>query len=178
MSKMTFPNQRMIHVNRERLTGGFLGIKNENWMAASRDLGAHALQLYLYLESNANNFMLALSPAAIKEAIGMARSTIHDQFRKLVAKGYLVPSHGNTFEFYETPQSVTQARNDLLDAGQDLTQCTGTDNHGASDGHENPAQDIEIYNTNMLKNKVRINRQNYSTSDNVQQEAKKEEFVF
>ena len=97
----------------------------------------------------------------------MARSTFHEQFHKLEAKGYLVLSHGNTYDFYETPQAVTQARNDLLDAGQDLTQCTGTDNHGASDGHENPAQDIEINNTNMLKNKVRINRKNYSTSDNV-----------
>jgi hypothetical protein len=44
----------------------FLGIKNENWQAASRDLGAHALQLYLYLASNANNYTVALSPAAVR----------------------------------------------------------------------------------------------------------------
>ena len=41
----TFPNQRMITVHREEVKTDFLGIKNENWQAASRDLGAHALRL-------------------------------------------------------------------------------------------------------------------------------------
>ena len=54
MPPITFPNQRMVRVHRERAASDFLGIKNENWQAASRDLGAHALQLYLYLASNAN----------------------------------------------------------------------------------------------------------------------------
>lgn len=40
---VTYPNQRMVRVHRERLQADFLGIKNENWQAASRDLGAHAL---------------------------------------------------------------------------------------------------------------------------------------
>ena len=43
MAKQTFPNQRTIITHRERATANFLGIKNENWQAASRDLGAHAL---------------------------------------------------------------------------------------------------------------------------------------
>ena len=101
MPPITFPNQRMVRVHRERAASDFLGIKNENWQAASRDLGAHALQLYLYLASNANNYTVALSPVAVRQAIGMARSTYHDQFHKLVDRGYLVPSNGNTFEFYE-----------------------------------------------------------------------------
>ena len=67
----TFPNQRMVKVHRERATANFLGIKNENWQAASRDLGAHGLQLYLYLASNADNYTLALSPAAVRQAIGL-----------------------------------------------------------------------------------------------------------
>ena len=103
MAQMTFPNQRMIHIHRERAATDFLGIKNENWMAASRDLGAHALQLYLYLASNANNYTEALSPVAVRQSIGMARSTFHDQFHKLVDKGYIVLAHGNTYDFYETP---------------------------------------------------------------------------
>ena len=109
MPVVTFPNQRMVKVHRERATSDFLGIKNENWQAASRDLGAHALQLYLYLAANANNYTIALSPAAVRQAIGMARSTYHDQFHKLVDKGYIVPTYGNTFEFYEIPQTATQA---------------------------------------------------------------------
>ena len=84
MPPITFPNQRMVRVHRERAASDFLGIKNENWQAASRDLGAHALQLYLYLASNANNYTVALSPVTVRQAIGMARSTYHDQFHKLV----------------------------------------------------------------------------------------------
>jgi len=43
MPIVTAPNQRTIVVHRERVTTDFLGIKNENWQAAARDLGAHAL---------------------------------------------------------------------------------------------------------------------------------------
>lgn len=82
MPNYTYPNQRTINIHRERATSDFLGIKNENWQDAAKDLGAHALMLYLYLASNANNYTLSLSPAAIREAIGMARSTYHDQFHK------------------------------------------------------------------------------------------------
>ena len=70
-------------------------------MAASRDLGAHALRLYLYLAANANNYSLALSPAALLEEIGMPRSTYHDQFKVLESKGYLIHRSGNTYDFYE-----------------------------------------------------------------------------
>ena len=109
MPPMTFPNQRVVRIHRESVKSDFLGIKNENWQAASRDLGAHALQLYLYLASNANNYTTALSPVAVRQAIGMARSTYHDQFHKLVDKGYLVPGTGNSFDFYEVPQAAAQA---------------------------------------------------------------------
>ena len=43
----TVPNQRLIAIHRERATSDFLGIKNSHWQAAARDLGAHALMLYL-----------------------------------------------------------------------------------------------------------------------------------
>ena len=62
------------------------------------------MMLYFYLASNANNYELALSPTAIRQSIGMARSTYHDQFNVLVDKGYLVQTSGNTFEFYEVPK--------------------------------------------------------------------------
>lgn len=74
----TYPNQRMVKIHREPFKSDFLGIKNENWQAAARDLRPHALLLYFYLASNANNYSLALSPAAVHEAIGMPRSTYND----------------------------------------------------------------------------------------------------
>lgn len=120
----TYPNQRMVKIHREAVKADFLGIKNENWKAASRNLRPPAFILYLYLASNANNFTIALSPAAIRQEIGMARSTYHDQFHILVDKGYLVPSHGNTFEFYEIPQprtAQTAPKEEMSDDGYDFT---------------------------------------------------------
>lgn len=70
----TVPNQRLVAIHRERASSDFLGIKNSHWQAAARDLGAHALMLYLYFASNANGFLLALSPAAIRQAVGMPSS--------------------------------------------------------------------------------------------------------
>ncbi len=87
----------------------FLGITLETFNAAARDLGAHATMLYLYFASNANNFTQAFSPKAVRQSIGMPESTARDQFKKLVAKGYLVHSHGNTYDFYETPRRITHA---------------------------------------------------------------------
>ena len=111
----TVPNQRLIAIHRERASSDFLGIKNSNWQAAARDLGAHALMLYLYFASNANGFTLALSPAAIRQAVGMPQSTYRDQFIKLIDKGYLVQrGESNTYDFYETPQRATHTeKNDL-----------------------------------------------------------------
>lgn len=96
----------MISIHRERAASDFLGIKNSHWQAAARDLGAHAVVLYLYLASNADGYRLALSPAAIREAIGMPASTYRDQFVKLVDKGYLVQKgKGNLYDFYEVPKN-------------------------------------------------------------------------
>lgn len=107
----TVPNQRLVSIHREQAKSDFLGIKNNHWQAAARDLGAHALMLYLYLASNADGFKLALSPAAIRQAVGMPQSTYRDQFVKLIDKGYLVQQNeSNTYDFYETPQRDTQLK--------------------------------------------------------------------
>lgn len=142
----TYPNQRMVHIHRDPIKSDFLGIRNENWQAASRDLGAHALQLYLYLASNANNYTLALSPTAVRQAIGMARSTYHDQFNKLIDKGYLVLSHGNTFEFYEVPQSATQSQKQVSPEGHDFENNPIADPPLPFNEQEEPPEVIEINN--------------------------------
>jgi len=157
MPPITFPNQRMVRVHRERAASDFLGIKNENWQAASRDLGAHALQLYLYLASNANNYTVALSPVAVRQAIGMARSTYHDQFHKLVDRGYLVPSNGNTFEFYEVPQAATQTQNVLSANGLDFEECPSLDEQGGSVGLSVLPENTEINNMTNTPNNSGIN---------------------
>ena len=142
----TFPNQRMVKVHRERATANFLGIKNENWQAASRDLGAHGLQLYLYLASNADNYTLALSPAAVRQAIGLKRSTYHDKFHELEDKGYLVNTHGNTYEFYEVPQAAAQTKNSMTADGLDFEECPSSDTPICSNGQSMLSDNIEINN--------------------------------
>ena len=108
---VSVPNQRIITVKRETPKSDFLGIKNENWQAAARNLTPHAMMLYFYLASNKDNYTFALSPAAVRQAIGMARSTYHDQFHNLVDKGYLVRVSGNQYVFYEKPHTSPESNN-------------------------------------------------------------------
>ena len=157
----TFPNQRMVKVHRERATANFLGIKNENWQAASRDLGAHGLQLYLYLASNADNYTLALSPAAVRQAIGLKRSTYHDKFHELEEKGYLVNTHGNTFEFYEVPQAAAQTKNSMTVDGLDFEECPSSDIPICSNGQGMLSDNIEINNRDSMTDSS-INKDNES----------------
>lgn len=80
----TVPNQRLIEIHRERATSDFLGIKNAHWQAAARDLGAHALMLYLYRAKKAAEG----KPAAV------VRSHIA---KKLVRIIYSLLTHSTAF---------------------------------------------------------------------------------
>lgn len=169
MPQMTFPNQRTIHINRERVSSDFLGIKNENWQFAARDLGAHAFMLYMYLAANKDNYTLALSPTAVRQSIGMARSTYHDQFHKLVDRGYLIPSHGSTFEFYEIPRAATQSQNSMTENGQVFDTCPSPEQTKPQDGFNVLPENTEINNNTIPIDKGAINRE-------IQEE--KKEFIF
>ena len=156
MPPITYPNQRTIRVHRERVSSDFLGIKNENWQAAARDLGAHAFLLYLYCAANRDEYTLALSPTAIRQGVGMARSTYHDQFHKLIDKGYLVPAYGNTFDFYEVPQSGTQSKNMMTENGYNFENCTFTEQAKPQNGFNVLPEDIEINNTDFINRSINI----------------------
>lgn len=161
MPDYTVPNQRTVRIHRERATANFLGIKNENWQAASRDLGAHGLQLYLYLASNADNYTLALSPTAVRQAIGLKRSTYHDKFHELEEKGYLVNTHGNTFEFYEVPQAAAQTKNSMTVDGLDFEEYPSSDTPICSNGQGMLSDNIEINNRDSMTDSS-INKDNES----------------
>ena len=154
MPKNTYPNQRMVCVHREPAKSDFLGIKNANWQAAARDLRPFAFLLYLYLASNANNYTLALSPAAIQEAVGMPRNTYHDQFKILLSKGYLVERDRNTFDFYEVPQprAVTQEKNTMSEAVLNFDECTAPGSEEQQAVQVIPQDGIEINNNQNQPN--------------------------
>ena len=146
----TYPNQRTVKIHREDIKTDFLGIKNENWMAAARDLRAHAFLLYLYFASNANNFTLALSQVAVQEAIGMPRSTYHDQFRILLNKGYLVETSSNHYDFFEKPKPRDGAQeNEYRTATvQNSEKCTSDGKAFPIIGQDVPQNSREINNIN------------------------------
>ena len=153
MPNTTYPNQKTVRIHREIARTDFLGIKNENWQAAARDLRPHALVLYLYLASNADNYTLALSPAAVRESIGMARSTYNDQVQNLIDKGYLVLSHGNTYDFYEVPQKRNIQNNNTSLAYDDSDDCPVIVNDATGAVKSRPTEDREINNSeNVINN--------------------------
>lgn len=154
----TYPNQRTVKIHREDIKTDFLGIKNENWMAAARDLRAHAFLLYLYFASNANNFSLALSQKAVQEAIGMPRSTYHDQIKVLVNKGYLVETSSNHYDFFEKPQprDSAQANEYRTPTEQSVQKCTSDGNAFPQEEQISPLNNREINNINTDKNKSDI----------------------
>ena len=157
MPPIIYPNQRIVKIHREPVKSDFLGIKNAHWQAAARDLGAHGLRLYLYLASNANNYNLALSPAAARAAVGIPRSTYFDQFAVMVDKRYLVPGVGNTYDFYEIPQPATQTQKEMTADGLEFTESPGSDAQGVCGGHAVSQENIEINNNGATPNNQPIN---------------------
>ena len=154
----TVPNQRVVTVHRERAPSDFLGIKNCNWQYAARDLGAHSLLLYLYLASNADGYNLALSPAAVRQTIGMARSTYHDQFVRLVDKGYLVPNSGNGYDFFEVPQPRHDNNQTPVTAAVlNFEECTSADKGIDPEVISIPSENTEINNNKNTPNKPKTN---------------------
>lgn len=105
---VSVPNQKMITVHREKPLKNFLGIKNENWMLASRLLGPYGLQIYLYLAANADGWEMAFSPKAVELDTGLKQSTCRDHLKDLVKFGYLVQRReGSTYyDFYEQPKEL------------------------------------------------------------------------
>ena len=174
MPAITFPNQRVVRIHREPVKTDFLGIKNENWQAASRDLGAHGLRLYLYLAANANNYNLALSPAAARAAIGIPRSTYFDQFAILVDMRYLVPGAGNTYDFYEVPQPAAQTQKEVSADGLEFEEIPSHGEQGGSGGQSVLPEDIEINNNDSINNPGINNANNPEVKDTIRKPEVKE----
>ena len=149
----TYPNQRTIKIHRGPTAKPYLGINHASWQYAARDLGYVAFLLYIYLAANADGYDLALSPEAVRQAVGMPHSTYRDQFRKLVDKGYLVPSHGNTFHFYEIPKTRDAAEtSSALTTPETQNQSTADENLRAVPEVE--SQNREINNKDKLTNNL------------------------
>jgi len=102
---ITYPNQKIIHINKPVYTGDYLSVGNSEWAAASNDLTYNAFKLYLYLSGNADGFDLALSKKAVQNIIRMSDNTYSNVVKELTEKNYILPDKGNLYDFYTIPQS-------------------------------------------------------------------------
>ena len=155
---ITVPNQNTIVIHREMPRTDFLQIKNENWQTMIREThDYYAFVLYLYFASNANGYTFALSPAAITEATGLARSTYYKKLEFLKDKGYIVEGKGNQLHFYEVSQ---KSKRENVTNKESVCVGLPREQESLSEKHENLAQkqatlsqeqnsspqNIEIYN--------------------------------
>lgn len=134
----TVTNQNTVVIHREMPESNFLQIKNENWQNMIKETQDYpAFILYMYLAANANNYTLALSPAAIKEATGLPKSTYYKKIKLLIEKGYIVEGKGNQLHFYEVPQKSKRKKIENKESG-----CGSLphEQENLSDEHENLSQ--------------------------------------
>ena len=126
----------------------------------------------MYLAANADGYNLALSPAAIRQAIAMPRSTYQDQFVKLIDRGYIVQESGNVYKFFEKPQpshasnqaSITTQK--TVD-GLNFEECPLDVSYDDRAAPNVPTEDIEINNNENPTNNTRINNNGLIVTDNV-----------
>ena len=165
----TVPNQNVMIIHRNYPEANFLQISNQHWQNMIKETGdPYALVLYLYFASNANNYHLEISPVAIQNATGLARSTYYKKMELLEKKGYVVHRKGNVYDFYETPHQKTDNGGRLSDEQKNLQdeQAYPQNEHKNPSQKQNCSQDnIEIYKNNTYNTDKKYNTYNQNKSE-------------
>ena len=99
---VTYPNQKLITVFKDKCEKDFLQIKNTNWQVACFYLTYSAFKIYLYMASNKDGYTFALSYEDINEAVPMNRKTYDKAIKELKDNGYLKQVKGNLWRFSDT----------------------------------------------------------------------------
>jgi len=118
---VTVPNQKILIIHRDMPKSDFIQISNSHWMKFNKKYGPFALQLYLYLAKNANDYKLALSQQAAENQAGIARTSFYKYIDLLIEKGYLVWNKGNVYDFYETPHEQEKQEAERPSCGELLS---------------------------------------------------------
>lgn len=103
----TYPNQKVIHIQKRTYEDNFLQVGNDEWQRAARELSGSAFKLYLYLAGNKDGYDLALSQKAVENMIGLSKNTYHQAVKELEAKSYLSCVKGNVYVFSTSPSEVS-----------------------------------------------------------------------
>ena len=99
----TYPNQKIIHINKKSYKSNFLQVGIEEWQEAFQQLKPSTFAVYLYLASNADGFDLALSQKAVEKALNIKKTAYHSAIAELKEKGYIGTMQGNIDYFFTNP---------------------------------------------------------------------------
>lgn len=105
---VTYPNQKIIHINKGEYTQNYLTVGIDEWIEASKVLKPNTFKVYLYLCSNANGFDLALSRQDIINKLGISLDSYKRAIKELTDKKYIELKQGNVYDFYTMPSMVAQ----------------------------------------------------------------------
>lgn len=116
----TVPNQKVVKVHREPTGKNFIAISKESYSKAYRNMSnsSATLALYIWLVGNKDNYTFALSPEAIENQIGMAKSSYQGAVKKLIDLGYLVKKdeNSNVYNFYEVTRSDEKVEHNAVES--------------------------------------------------------------
>lgn len=111
MAIQSYPNQKMVHVNREmpkqskENKRSYMIAYNDNIEAAMQKITKlSSLKLYFYLLGNIDNYHFALSTQDVADRCGMNIKSAKEAVNDLIKKGYLVLREKKTYDFYELAQ--------------------------------------------------------------------------
>jgi len=99
----TSPNQKVLHINKTKVTRGFLQVQLDEVYQASKNLGEAEFKIYIYLCGNKDGYDMALSQVAVQEAVGVKKTAYYSAIKGLEEKGYIVNNQGNIYNFYTSP---------------------------------------------------------------------------
>lgn len=171
---MTYPNQKIIHINKQKYEANFLQIGIDEWQEALKlfDKKASVFCLYLYLAGNKDGYNLELSKEAFEKATGFKKSSYCDGINKLIELGYLVHKQGNIYDFFTRPvRSDGQGQNTFhqseptlkdFEAPPQQTNITAPTDLNSAKTNNNSAPTVqavrpanrEIDNINKINNKI------------------------
>ena len=105
---MAVANQYLISIQKTPIIkgekGGYLAIKTDEWIEASKILSPSAFQLFLYLADKQNGYKdWQLSREVVCGLFGFSAKTYNRAAKELVEKGYLKQQKGVRYLFFTMP---------------------------------------------------------------------------
>ena len=116
----TYPNQKIIHINKKSYKSNFLQVGIEEWQEAFQQLKPSTFAVYLYLASNADGFDLALSQKAVEKALNIKKTAYHSAIAELKEKGYIGTMQGNIDYFFTSPVRKCGLTEDSANADREV----------------------------------------------------------